>query len=204
MLQLTLDLLSGDHLSLHTLLLQGLLEPLLLQSLLLGQLLLQEQHLAIGVGDEHVELVLRQLAALLAQLYIWHDTGHLLLELLPAGFHQLPVLLRHLGLALDCGAFDLGLVQQVDSTVGLPSATNKLGLVEVVRFLRPAAIDSITLSIAAIASRSLISAAFTASDLETAASNISFQAASSFTVRLDSRTRCMMLIWLRTASEETS
>merc|ERR1719284_2282294 len=52
-------------------------------------------------------------------LTVRHDAGHLLLELLFPCFHQLPVFLHDLGLALDGGAFDLGLLQLVDGAVGL-------------------------------------------------------------------------------------
>jgi hypothetical protein len=43
--------------------------------------------LPVGVRDEHVELVLREPAVLLAQLHVRHDGGHLTVELLPALLH---------------------------------------------------------------------------------------------------------------------
>ena len=65
LLQLSLQLLHSQAGGVEPLLLQRLPEPLLLHSLLLGQLLLQEHHLLVGVSDEHVQLLLGQLAVLL-------------------------------------------------------------------------------------------------------------------------------------------
>jgi hypothetical protein len=43
--------------------------------------------LPVCVRDEHVKLVLREPAVLLAQLHVRHDGGHLTVELLPALLH---------------------------------------------------------------------------------------------------------------------
>ena len=91
---------------------------------------------------KHIELVLCQLAGLLAQLDVGHDGGHLAVKLLPALLHKVAVLLHHAGLALHRIDPGPGLFQLVEGSVGGLFGHNELRVGRG-RFVPPASLDAL-------------------------------------------------------------